>query len=549
MGTATLEELVESFLETRAEAESFSVAELTAFLAANRPGGKMEEPDRKRLSRDVELILEGNTSLFYRAGEERCFNRSVFFKGAQFKIRPSALEIKEGLLFYGARFAPFCSEEVFADGYNIVEAGSELKYQPSACAVQFGQIAKLFQMLGRSTMIDCIVADDADNYQILHNTATSEKALVKLTAFDFGAFYRKHNFTEGDAIIATVRNWRTGSFSVKYVPAADLPGQEELSAWISDFEEGLIQVYEDYGEYLEIPDQIAHAWLCAFRQGHDLRQRPFLSLEEYPALMRDITIRRDGPEWTLVPVDEPTVSGGWQDIAHAADCGPADEPVAGGYDDYASEGEAGENEYGHECYCGHQHYQHREDDSKNAKPLRAEDFSASSGRIDSLEHMLEDLSAPLDYIEIYAMIQDDLANGQETPGEFVRKLIDFMGVHFADDAQEAAFYNFVEECWEDAFERFDPVIEETKTPLRTRLLELNVRRLELARTLVERFKDSKIPPKLVKQMKDFHARILNTLGLLNADRSLPEGAEYEQLELRVGDIEDAWDEFEERQEK
>ena len=91
------------------------------------------------------------------------------------------------------------------------------------------------------------------------------------------------------------------------------------------------------------------------------------------------------------------------------------------------------------------------------------------------------------------------------------------------------------------------MIEEAKTPLRTRLLELNVRRLELARTLVERYEKSKIPKKIVDQMKDFHARILNTLGLLNADRALPEGEEYEQLELRVGDLEDAWDALEESQ--
>ncbi len=147
------------------------------------------------------------------------------------------------------------------------------------------------------------------------------------------------------------------------------------------------------------------------------------------------------------------------------------------------------------------------------------------------------------------MIQDDLANGQESAEEFVRKLVEFMGIHFADDAQEAAFYNFVEECWEEASEHFDPVIEQTKTPLRTRLLELNSRRLEMARTLVARYEKSKIPKKTVDQMKDFHSRILNTLGLLNADRSLPEGQEYEQLELRVGDIEDAWDEFEEKQER
>ena len=523
MGTATLEELVESFLETRSEAESFPVEELTAFCAANLPRPADDEPGRKRLNRDIELILEGHSSLFYRAGAGQCFNRGAFFQGARFKIRPSALEIKEGLLFYGARFAPFCSEDVFADEYNITDAGSDLKYQPLACPVQFGQIAKLFQMLGRSTMIDCIVADDAGNYQILQNTTAAEKARVKLTAFNFGAFYQKHKFSDGDAVIATVQNWNTGSFSVEYASQSSPDGHDAVSAWISDFEEGLIQAYEDYGEYLEIPDQIAHAYLCAFQQGHDLRQRPFLSLEEYPALMRDITIRRDGPEWTLVPVDEPSVSGG--------------------YDNYMPEEDGSDDGRSPECSCGHHHH----DAPETGRPLQAEDFSASSGRIDSLDHLLEDLSAPLDYTEIYAMIQDDLANGQESAGEFVRKLIDFMGVHFADDAQEAAFYNFVEECWEDASEHFDPVIEETKTPLRTRLLELNARRLELGRTLVERCRDSQIPKKIVARMKDFHAQILNTLGLLNADRSLPEGAEYEQLELRIGDMEDAWDEFEEQQ--
>ena len=50
-------------------------------------------------------------------------------------------------------------------------------------------------------------------------------------------------------------------------------------------------------------------------------------------------------------------------------------------------------------------------------------------------------------------------------------------------------------------------------------------------------------------MKSFHAQILNTLGLLNADSELPEGEEYDMLELRVGDIEDAWENFVEDQEK
>jgi hypothetical protein len=532
MDTASPESLLEAFLETRKAAESFETAELIAFVSSNLPDRPVDESARKRLIHNLELMLEGNDALFYRAGAETCYVRSAFFRGARFKIRPSEYEIREGLLFYGARFAPFCSEDFFADEYRIAEKDSGLVFSPVTCPVLFGRVAKLFQMLGRSTMIDCIVADDAENYHILQHTDTAEKAVVKLTAFDFSAFYRKHKFSEGDAVIVTVQDWETGSFTVEYAAEADLAAQDELSVWLADFEEGLIQAYEDHGEYLEVPDQIAHAYLAAFQHGHDLRQRPYLSLEEYPALMRDISIRRDGPEWTLVPVDEPTVSGGYDDYQ------PPEEDAGHDHDhDH-------DHDHGHKCSCGHDH----KDEGKDGGPLRAEDFSASAKRIDSLEHLLEDLSAPLDYIEIYAMIQDDLANGQESPEEFIRKLIDIMGVQFADDAQEAAFWNFAEECWEEASEHFDPVIEEAKTPLRTRLLELNTRRLELARTLVERYAKSKIPKKTVDRMKDFHARILNTLGLLNADRAL-ESEEYEQLELRIGDLEEAWDAIEEQQER
>ena len=173
------------------------------------------------------------------------------------------------------------------------------------------------------------------------------------------------------------------------------------------------------------------------------------------------------------------------------------------------------------------------------------DFSVSSGRIDTLEHLLEDLNAPLDYVEIYAMVQDDLANGQDSCEEFERKLIHLLSVTFADDGQEAAFRNFIEDCWEEAEERFDPVIEQTKTPLRTRVLELNSKRLEMARSLASGYDYGAIPKECVHFMKDFHGKILNTLALINADSSLPEGRDYDLLELRIGDMEDAWDAFEE----
>ena len=159
------------------------------------------------------------------------------------------------------------------------------------------------------------------------------------------------------------------------------------------------------------------------------------------------------------------------------------------------------------------------------------------------------MNAPLSHTEIYAMIVDDIANGQDSFDVFYRKLRDIMGVKFVDDAQEVTFQNFVEDNWEEAVEHFNPVVEEPKTPLRTRLLELNDQRIECSRSLLERYQGKEIPAHTVHRMKSFHARILNTLRLLNADSALPEGEEYDMLELRVGDIEEDWENFMEELEK
>ena len=87
METAPWEELAQSFLETRAEAESFAVSDLTAFVASNF-GGQTQETDRQRLSRQIEIFLEDNTSLFYRAGDERCWRRGAFSRAPSSRSVP-----------------------------------------------------------------------------------------------------------------------------------------------------------------------------------------------------------------------------------------------------------------------------------------------------------------------------------------------------------------------------------------------------------------------------------------------------------------------------
>ena len=79
MDAASPESLLEAFLETRKAAESFETAELIAFVSSNLPDRTGDESARKRLIHNLELMLEGNNSLFYRAGAETCYIRNSFF--------------------------------------------------------------------------------------------------------------------------------------------------------------------------------------------------------------------------------------------------------------------------------------------------------------------------------------------------------------------------------------------------------------------------------------------------------------------------------------
>ena len=78
--------------------------------------------------------------------------------------------------------------------------------------------------------------------------------------------------------------------------------------------------------------------------------------------------------------------------------------------------------------------------------------------------------------------------------------------------------------------------------LRSRVLALTAAHRAFAAELLHKYK-GKVPKEIILNMKSIHGRLMDTLGIINADTSLPEGEEFEQLELRIGDLEDEWDDL------
>ena len=529
--------------------ESFTFGELFDKMVEFNHGVLPPEKDAV-LDRIAESLL-GTDEYFLKGMGDAGYavSRRSFFKNAVFRIIPDANEIRKGFLLCGARFVPFVSPEVFAGEYELVSAEKGAKvFKTKTCNGLFADFCKPYLLLGKSETLDTLVAECDENYEEIRSVRSLDRARVSITAYDLGTFYKKHDFRIGDGILVKIIDWECGKFSLQYSPASEAPQEEEKEKFLTAFEDGIAETFKIFGEYQLPCDQIAYAYFFASENGtFDLRKNPALSLDEYPARMRDIAVNRDDAEWFLMPVDSDdyeysNVDESFEEQEEKCSCGHH----------HHHEGED-------QCHC-HEHHKHEysgiktelSDEEKEelyaheegiSDPRIPRHFSLSKGRMDSLEGILDDIHSPVPYVEIYGMLLDFLANGGEDFKTFFDVLSGEMGTEFVDEAQEAAFLNFLEEVWEDAVEKFNPVHENTKMGLRSRVLTLTASHRVFAAELLHKHK-GKVPKEIILKMKSIHGRLMDTLGVINADSSLPEeGEEFELLDLRIGDLEDEWDDL------
>ncbi|MBO4305456.1 MAG: hypothetical protein J6A21_12805 [Lentisphaeria bacterium] len=521
--------------------ESFTFGEVFDSLVKYNHGNL--PADREEVFNRIAETLLGEERYFLKGtGEEGyAVSRKSFFAGASFKILPSADEIEKGFLLCGARFVPFAPAGLFEGEYTLSSADEPAKkVRTKHVSGPFARFCRPYLLLGKSETIDTLAAESPENYEELRNVKSLDKANVSLTVYDMASFYKKHSFKTGDGILVKIADWEEGKYVLEYCPAKDLPGEEAKEKFLASFEEAVAKVYHVFGEYQLLCDQIAYAYFFASEGDFDLRKNPALSLDEYPSRMRDIAVNRDEAEWYLMPMES-------EDFT------------------YADTEESFHEEESASCSCGHDHHHHDHHEcctgmEESVKTLLTPEekaevfaheegvpdrriprhFSLSRGRMDSLEGILDDIQSPVPSMEIYGMMLDFLSNGGEQYEAFLSLLREEMETSFVDEAQETAFVNFLEEVWEDARERFDPVHETTKMGLRSRLLSLTSAHRSHSRKLLHKYQ-GKVPPETIRKMQSIHGKLMETLGVVDADCSLPEGEDLERLELRIGDLEDEWE--------
>jgi hypothetical protein len=480
----------------------------------------------KDLLERVRTMLKDDHRIFEQDGH--CALRTKFFNGARIKIAPSDFELANGILLPGDRFEAFNPCELSSDDFELYAPGAKAPAELTVIRSDFATLAPYCILLGHGGMIDAFAAESHDNYLRMRSAKNIRNAMLDVPAFDMSDFYMQTNFRSGDFLILTVEDVEAGKFSLEYRPAELDASNADKIEWIEQFEAALIEVWRRNYNYITITEQLAAGFFCAYSAGNDLLAHPRVSFDEFHRNMIEVTLSNQDGETMIVPVDETNEPGA---DAHAG----RDERDHG-------------HGHGDACSCGHRHgaHGHRRDgapqDGDPVPGLSASDFSASSGHLDSLDAILSDVNAPIGYIELYAFTLDAIANGVDFNSHRA-SILGLIEHDFADDTQEVAFLNFLDENWEACNEVYHPGEDAPKAPIRARLIELDNARIALTKAVLSSSNEEKIRH-FTARIKRLHRAIIDTLALLNNQADLPEGPELEAFEQRIEDIEDDWDAIE-----
>jgi len=447
-----------------AENGTFSIADVLGRLNVAPENMEAEE---LRLERE----LDADDSLFRDADKNIYVIRSKFFNGRQFVVTPNEIEIEHDVLFPGHRFCVFCDENIFPSEITMAdENGNTLKVREFSHEVTALIPCHIF--MGSEQIFDYFIADNPKNKALLKPKTTHRD--VVLNVFDMKAFFKRNNFTSGDALLVTVKDWANGVFSFTY-----LSGMERRSAkvkeWIDELGSAVEMVIDRFESYLEIPDQLRWAFFVS----------------------NDLLWGKEGGSLDEFYIHSDRVEINFSNASHAI--------LARKLAPQGGDIEIPDN------------------------------VAISSGKISSLGELLEDVGSPLKAVEIDGYIMSQFYNGAPDFDAFFRRCFGLKKLSFADDAQEVIFMNYLEDRWETVSSQYNLHEDRPKAPLREQVLEFIDERLELLENLRSMDIDPKqLPEKEMKKIAEVSVYFTELLEVLNSENHTLQEEESEEFAEAIG---------------
>ena len=435
-------------------------------------------------------MLDADEALF-RDGEDTFCGRAEFFTGKTFLITPDSFEISQGILVPGHRTTAFVSQEVFPSEVEMTDTENNAAMQVKDFSAKLDMIYNYYLLLGSEQLMDYLTADHPDNAALMSGDSCKEATIC---VYDMADFYEAHDFKDGDALVCTVTDWMNGKIQFRYLAAADrLSGND----WDDAFSEALEEVIKQFEHYFDIPEQLAWGFFFG-RKSLFGKPEKMLSCDEY--------IRKtDRIEITYQ--DDHTV------LTSCAD----DFDMDSDYDNHDH------------CDCGddHHHHHHHSD--------LPEDVRISKGETEDFAKMLRELGLLLTPVEVDSYILDSCSFRAPDYDDFFRRCFGGADLKFADDAQEAVFYNMIEDRWETFTANYDRENDLVKAELRGQILEIIDAKIEFLNGVDD---PETLPQTEMRRLAEISIYLDEMLRLLNSPKHELSEAEAEEMAEKVADLAD-----------
>ncbi len=424
------------------------------------------------LRRRVERAIVSCGNYFY---DEKwhCRSRKDFFSGRSFLVTPDEWEIAQGILFPGHRFVPFVHEGVFPSNVELKSVDGKTVPVKKLIA-PLGRSFHYHILLGSEQIFDFMLADDPANESLKEGADRND--FVTLSVFDLADFYKKSDFTFGDALLCTVEDHLGGVVSFRYLSGAERSASAR-EKWINAMDEAAEIVWKEFQDYLDIPEQLA--WIC-FHAGKNTLECG-ASLDEFITSSNKVQLRPEGDHAVL------TVAGSETDDLSSAD-------------------------------------------------LLPEGLSLSANDLDDPLKILAKAGFPLTINEIDGFMLDAIY-GRETSFDGVKsRIFGFQELDLKDEAQQAVLLNFLEERFETLLENYNRADDESKADLRSQIMEAVSRKLEYIAALSNLDRDpNEAEHDKLHTLADIDVKLGEALKLINHPGFTPDSKELDNLTELIDD--------------
>jgi hypothetical protein len=248
--------------------EPFTLEQIAAYV-------QMHESKRNnRLSMEIAALIN-TRNLAFKLDSRQWLSRRGCFEPVVFVIKPSRLELLNGILIPGHRCLPFANPNMLPHQYEFYWQDKPIPMTTTEGPPE--DFYPYYCVYGEEYAPQYVARDNPENEAAFNCDPYEDPPEVSIHTLDMRNIYRESAFVPGDCFSVRTLDWKTCRFALEKTDK-DEWSQTDLYSWFEAAEGGFEDSFALLGPGVSTEEQIAYAYWYG---GKRMREIPAYSLEEF----------------------------------------------------------------------------------------------------------------------------------------------------------------------------------------------------------------------------------------------------------------------------